>query len=51
MSFKADLDDKLVARSSVRFIDQDRHTWKVQVNDSDGKLYVDIEWTVTRRKE
>jgi hypothetical protein len=51
MSFKADLDDKLVARSSVRFINKDRHVWQVEIKDGDGKLYFDSEWTVTRRKE
>jgi Protein of unknown function (DUF1579) len=50
LSFKADLDDGLVARSSVRFIDKNRHVWKVEIKDRDGKLYFDCEWTVTRRK-
>ena len=51
VSFKADLDDGLVARSSVQFTDKDHHIWKVVIKDGDGKLYFDTEWTVTRRKE
>jgi len=38
-------------QSNVRFIDKDRHVWKVDIKDGDGKLYFDGEWTVTRRKE
>lgn len=51
MAFRAELDDGLVARSSVRFIDKDRHIWKVEVKDGNDKLYFDTEWTVTRRKK
>jgi hypothetical protein len=51
MSFRADLGDGLVARSSLRFMDKDRHIWKVEIKDGGGKLYFDTEWTVTRRKE
>ena len=51
ISFRADLEDGLVSQSSVKFIDEDRHVWKVVVKDGDGKLYFDTEWTVTRQKE
>lgn len=50
-SFKADLDDGLTSHSSVRFIDQDRHDWKVIVRDGGGKLYFHGEWNVSRRKK
>lgn len=51
MSFKADLDDGLVARSSAQFVNKDRHVWKVEIKDGGGKLYFDSEWTLTRQKE
>jgi hypothetical protein len=50
MSFKADLENGLVARSSLRLIDDDHHDWRVVVTDGNGKLYFDTKWTVTRRK-
>lgn len=51
MSFRADLKDRLVSTSSVKFIDVDHHVWRVQVKDAGGKLFFDGEWTVTRRKD
>jgi hypothetical protein len=50
ISFNANLGDGLTSRGSVHFIDNDRHDWKVIVNDGDGKLYFHGEWKVTRRK-
>ena len=51
LSFRADLEDELISTSSVNFIDQNHHVWKVQVKDAEGKLFFDGEWTVARRKE
>lgn len=51
LSFESGLPDGLTSRSSVRFIDKDRHEWKVIIKDGDGKVYFDTTWTVTRRKE
>jgi hypothetical protein len=51
LSFRADLGDGLTSYSSVRFIDRDRHDWKVMVKDGDGKLYFHGEWVVTRRRQ
>lgn len=51
MSFKSDLGNGLTSRASVRFIDKDRHDWKVVVKDGDDKLYFHGEWYVARRKK
>lgn len=50
MSFSSDLDDGLVSRSSLRFIDDDHHDWRVVITDGTGKLYFDTKWTLTRHK-
>jgi hypothetical protein len=50
MSFSSDLDDGLVSRSSLRFIDDDHHDCRVVITDRTGKLYFDTKWIVARHK-
>jgi hypothetical protein len=50
MSFSSDLDNGLVSRTSLRFIDDNHHDWRVVITDGTGKLYFDTKWTVTRHK-
>ena len=51
MSFTSNLKDDLVSRTSMRFIDNDHHEWRVVVTDRTGKLYFDTKWTATRKLE
>jgi hypothetical protein len=49
LSFRSNLGNGLTSYGSVRFIDRNRHSWRVVVRDGGGKLYFDTQWTVTRR--
>ncbi len=51
MSFKIAQDNGLVARSTMRFLDNNRHVLNVVITDGNGKLYHDKTWDVTRRTE
>ena len=49
MSFRIAQDNGHVARSTMRFLDANRHIQNVTITDIHGKLFHDKTWDVTRR--
>jgi hypothetical protein len=49
-SFRSE-DNGLTSRGAMRFIDDDHHDHRLVVTDGDGKLYLDMKWTITRSKK
>jgi hypothetical protein len=50
LSFRSE-DNGLTSRGAMRFIDDDHHDHRLVVTDGDGKLYLDMKWTITRSKK
>jgi hypothetical protein len=50
MTFRSD-ENGLISRGAMRFIDDDHHDHRLVVTDGDGKLYLDMKWTITRSKK
>jgi hypothetical protein len=51
LSYRTNLEDGKLARSSVRFVDADQEVWQFKVTDATGKVYFDMEITATRRRD
>ena len=50
LSYRTELEDGKQRRSSVRVADPNKEVWQFKVTDADGKVYLDMDITATRRK-
>ncbi|MCO6459554.1 MAG: DUF1579 family protein [Pirellulaceae bacterium] len=49
LAYQSKLEDGKAMRSQVRFADASQEVWQFQVTDADGKVYLEMEITATRR--
>lgn len=50
LTWKGELGDGIVSQNPVRFVDKDTIEWRMTIQDKAGKLLVDVQGKLTRKK-